>query len=86
MIYITKTCSREHHEQANMFGSDAFSKMKNLEVVILSRCFCYVSISERAMIFEQPFPNNFYDNLIFLSFYWSKTIEREKGRESKNIM
>ena len=38
------------------------------------------------MIFEQSFANNFYDNLIFLSFYWSKTLEREKGRESKNIM
>jgi len=25
--------------------------------------------------------NNFGDNLIFLSFYWSKTMEREKERE-----
>jgi hypothetical protein len=31
-----------------------------------------------AMIFEQPFANNFYDNLLFLSFHWSKTMEREK--------
>jgi len=38
------------------------------------------------MIFEQPFVNNFHDNFIFLSFHWSKTMEREKGREHKNIM
>jgi len=30
-----------------------------------------------AMIFEQPFG----ENLLFLSSYWSKTIEREKRRE-----
>ena len=39
-----------------------------------------------AMIFEQPFVNNFCDNLHFLSSYWPKTMEREKGRERKNIM
>ena len=43
-------------------------------------------IHSRAMIFEQSFSNNFYDNLIFLFFYWSKTMEREKRTESKNIM
>jgi len=35
----------------------------------------------RAMIFVHPFINNFGDNLVFLSFYWLKTMEREKGRE-----
>jgi len=34
------------------------------------------------MIFVHPFNDNFGDNLVFLSFYWSKTMEREKGRES----
>jgi len=38
------------------------------------------------MIFEQPFANNFDDNLSFLSSYWLKTMEREKGREEKKIM
>ena len=42
-------------------------------------------ISIRAMIFEQSFANNFYDNLLFLSSYWSKTMEREKGREKVRI-
>jgi len=35
------------------------------------------------MIFEQLFPNNFCDNLLFLSSYWLKTMERGKGRERK---
>jgi len=29
--------------------------------------------------------DNFDDNFHFLSFYWSKTIEREKGRERIRI-
>jgi hypothetical protein len=33
------------------------------------------------MIFEQPFHNNFWDNHVVLFCYWSKTMEREKGRE-----
>jgi len=37
------------------------------------------------MIFEQPFANNFDDNLPFLSSYWSKTMEREKEREKVRI-
>ena len=37
------------------------------------------------MIFEQPFPNNFYDNLIFFSSHWSKTVEREKEKEKVRI-
>jgi len=35
------------------------------------------------MIFEQPFANNFYDNLVFLFSHWSKTMKREKGREKE---
>ena len=34
------------------------------------------------VIFEQQFHDNFCDNLLFLSSYSSKTIERENGRES----
>ena len=30
--------------------------------------------------------DNFDDNFHFLSSCWSKTIEREKGRENENIM
>jgi len=33
------------------------------------------------MIFEQPFDDNLYDKCVFFSFYWPKTIEREKRRE-----
>ena len=33
------------------------------------------------MIFEHPIDDNFGDNLAFFSSYWSKTMEREKGRE-----
>jgi len=29
---------------------------------------------------------NFCDNLFFLLFFWSKTMERKKGRENKKIM
>ena len=29
-------------------------------------------------IFVQQFNDNFYDNLFYLFFYWSKTIERKK--------
>jgi len=32
----------------------------------------------RTMIFVHLIDDNFGDNLTFLSFYWSKTIEREK--------
>jgi len=39
------------------------------------------NISERVMIFEQPFDDNFCDSLVFHFFYWSKSIEKEKGRE-----
>jgi len=35
----------------------------------------------RVMIFGHPFDDNFLDNLVFLSSYWSKTMEREKGKE-----
>jgi hypothetical protein len=35
----------------------------------------------RVVIFLHPFDDNFVDNLVFLISYWSKTIEREKGRE-----
>jgi len=38
-------------------------------------------VKKRAMIFIHPFNDNFSDNLVFLSSYWSKTMEREKGRE-----
>ena len=31
---------------------------------------CKEMITRRAMIFEQPFAYNFYDNLLFLSSYW----------------
>jgi len=37
------------------------------------------------MIFEQPFPNNFYDNLLSLSSPWSKTMKRGKWRERVRI-
>jgi len=33
------------------------------------------------MILVQPFDDNFCDNLLFLSSYWSETREREKGNE-----
>jgi len=33
------------------------------------------------MIFVYLFINNFNDNFVFLSFYWLKAMEREKGRE-----
>jgi len=33
------------------------------------------------VIFVHSIDDNFGDNLAFLSFYWSKTMEREKGRE-----
>ena len=39
------------------------------------------------MIFVHPFNDNFNDNLVFFSFYRSKTIERKKRkREDKNII
>ena len=37
----------------------------------------------RAVIYVHPFYDNFDDNIVFLSSYWSKTIKREKGREGK---
>jgi hypothetical protein len=46
---------------------------------------CGLSTMQRAMIFEQPFTNNFDDNLSFLSSYWPKTMEREKRRERIRI-
>jgi len=33
------------------------------------------------VIYVHPFEDNFDDNLVFLTSYWSKTMEREKGRE-----
>jgi len=45
-------------------------------------CDC-ASIYLRAMIFEQPFANNFYNNLSFLSSYWLKTMERKKEERGK---
>jgi len=36
---------------------------------------------QKKLIFEQPFCDNFGDNHVFLSSYWSKTMKREKGRE-----
>jgi hypothetical protein len=33
------------------------------------------------MIYVHPFNDNLGDNFVFLSFDWSKTMEREKGRE-----
>jgi len=33
------------------------------------------------VIFVHLIDDNFGDNLDFLSSYWSKTMEREKGRE-----
>jgi len=33
------------------------------------------------VIFVHPIDDNFGDNLVSLSFYWSKTMEREKERE-----
>ena len=33
------------------------------------------------MIYVHLFNDNFSDNHVFLSSYWSKTLEREKGRE-----
>jgi len=45
------------------------------------------SILGRVVIYVHPFEDNFDDNLVFLSSYWSNTMEREKGREEeKNIM
>jgi D-alanyl-lipoteichoic acid acyltransferase DltB (MBOAT superfamily) len=35
------------------------------------------------MIFWHPFDDNFVDNLVFLTSYWLKTMEREKERERK---
>jgi len=40
-------------------------------------------IKNRVVIYVHPFENNFDDNLVFLSFYWSKPMEREKEREMK---
>jgi len=37
------------------------------------------------MTFVHLFHDNFSDNLVFLSFYWSKTMERKKGRERIRI-
>jgi len=39
-----------------------------------------------SMIFVHLFHDNFGDNHVFLSSYWSKTIEREKRREDKSNM
>jgi len=40
-----------------------------------------VIIEKRGMIFVHLFIDNFEDSHVFLSFYWSKTIDREKGIE-----
>jgi len=34
-----------------------------------------------AIIFVHSFNDNFGDNLVFISSFWSKTMEREKGRD-----
>lgn len=39
----------------------------------------YNNNSNKSIVHQ--FHNNFSDNLVFLSSYWSKTMEREKGRE-----
>jgi len=39
----------------------------------------------REMIFGHLFDDNFIDNLVFLSFYRSKTMEREKGKERMRV-
>jgi len=54
----------------------------NWSATIACMCDC-ASIYLRAMIFEQPFANNFYDNLLFLSSYWLKTMERKKKERGK---
>ena len=46
----------------------------------------HVNATVHKMIFEELFGNNFCDNLSFISFHWSKTIERKRKRENKNIM
>ena len=35
------------------------------------------------MIFVQPFVDNFCNNLLFLSFYWSKIIEKKKEEKQQ---
>ena len=42
-------------------------------------------ILKGAMILVHPFIDNFSDNLVFLSFYWLKTIEREREKERDMI-
>ena len=44
-----------------------------------------VIIEKRGMIFVHLFIDNFEDSHVFLSFYWSKTIGREKERERIRI-
>ena len=72
----------------NKFNYLLNSNMKRCTYLV-SNPFKYNRMQYRNLktgIFEQPFVNNFHDNLIFLSFRWSKTMEREKERECKNIM
>jgi hypothetical protein len=43
-------------------------------------------VKRKTMIFVHPFNDNFDDNLVFLSSYWPKTMERKRKRDDKNIM
>jgi len=40
-----------------------------------------MKINHRGVIYVHLFEDNFHDKLVFLSSYWSKTMEREKGRK-----
>jgi hypothetical protein len=42
-----------------------------------------MKINHRGVIYVHLFEDNFHDKLVFLSSYWSKTMEREKRRERK---
>jgi len=61
-----------------MFSMSFLGHVRNFKLYHF-RC-VYVK-SHKVVIFWHPFDDNFVDNLVFLTFYWSKTMEREKVRE-----
>jgi hypothetical protein len=50
------------------------------DIPLLKKAHLTKGLMSRVMIVVQPFDNNYCDNLLFLSFYWLKIIEKEKGR------
>jgi len=77
-----------------LFGSSSLSLRLISFIHLLISFFLFLQLLS-SLIFPYPGKSsdictslsyNFHDNFVFLSYDWSKTIEREKWKENKNIM